>query len=203
MPGLDLGDIGTILTGKNLEGNAKGESDQIAGGDIRIRITPLKAYVYGEAAGEDEAGWLPYKWAYIVGLYFADIAGADLRIEHADTAFDFAGWYTHGTYTSGYTYRERVIGHHMGGDAKDIFIGTSFFLRENTRFSLHYDYEKRGVSKENPEVHHEFVLALRQKVLKRTSLFLKGGYEKIEDYEHLSGRDINNNLLEFSFESRW
>jgi len=203
MPGLDLGDIGTILIGKNLGAKEKGESNQIAGGDVRLRITPLKAYIYGEAAGEDEAGMFPSKWAYLAGLYLADIRGADLRVEYADTAFEFAGWYTHGTYTSGYTYKNRIIGHHMGGDARDFFIGTSFFLTENTRVSLHYDYEKRGVSKENPEIHHEFVLALRQKVMKRMALTLRTGYEKINDLENVNGRDRENNLAEFSFEAWW
>lgn len=203
MPSLRLSDIGTILIGRNLEGKEKGESNQIAGGDIRIRINPLKAYIYGEAAGEDEAGILPYKWAYIVGIYCADILGADLRMEYADTAFQYPGWYTHGVYTSGYTYKERVIGHHMGGDAKDIFIGTSFFLKENTKFFLHYDYEERGLSRGNPEVHHEFVLTLKQQVLERIELSLRGGYEQVKNYEYYSGRDSNNSLLEFSFESRW
>lgn len=200
MPGLGLGDIGTILIGRNLEGAEKGESNQIAGVDVRIRIAPLKAYIYGEAAGEDEAGGLPYKWAYIAGVYFADILGADLRVEHANTAFQYTGWYTHGVYTSGYTYKGRLIGHHMGGDAKDIFVGSSLFLNRNTKVSLHYDYEKRGVSRPNPESHNELLFGLKQRVSKGITLSLKGGYEKVKNSDYVSGRDKENKLVEFSLE---
>lgn len=202
MPGLGLGDIGTILIGKNLDGKAKGESNQIAGVDVRIRITPLKAHIYGEAAGEDEAGGLPYKWAYIAGIYFADILGADLRVEHANTAFQYAGWYTHGVYTSGYTYKGRLIGHHMGGDAKDIFVGSSLFLSKNTKVFLHYDYEKRGVSRSNPESHNEVLFGLKHTLSKGITLSLKGGYEKVRSADYVSGRNRENKLIEFSLEMR-
>lgn len=91
MPALRLSDIGTILIGKNLEGKARGESNQIAGLDLRIRVTLLKAYIYGEAAGEDEVRMLPHKWVYTVGVYFANLFGANLRVEYADTSFDYPG----------------------------------------------------------------------------------------------------------------
>lgn len=200
MPSLGFGDIGTILIGKNLEGKARGESNQIAGVDLRIRITPLKAYIYGEAAGEDEAGMLPYKWAYIAGIYFADILGADLRVEYANTAFQYPGWYTHGVYTSGYTYKGRLMGHHVGGDAKDIFVGSSFFLNRNTKVSLHYDYEKRGLSRPNPESHNEILFGLNQRISKGIELGLKAGYEKVKNFGYTSGQDRENRLIEFSIE---
>lgn len=198
MPRLGLSDIGTIIIGKNLEGKEKGESNQIAGVDVRIRITPLKAYIYGEAAGEDEAGWLPYKWAYIAGVYFADILGADLRVEYANTAFQYPGWYTHGVYTSGYTYKGRLIGHHMGGDARDIFVSSSFFLDRSTKVSLYYDYEKRGVSMPDPEIHSEVMIQLQRDISKRMALGIRGGYERVKNSGHIPGREEENRLIEFS-----
>jgi len=200
MPGLGLSDIGTILIGRNLEGRVRGESNQIAGVDARIRITPLKAHIYGEAAGEDEAGMLPSKWAYIAGIYFADIFGADLRVEYANTAFQYAGWYTHGVYTSGYTYKGRLIGHHMGGDAQDIFVGSSLFLNRNTKVSLSYNCEKRGVSRLSPESHDKVLFGLRQRVSKGITLNLKGGYGKVKNFEYTSGQDRENKLIGFSLE---
>lgn len=200
MPGLGLREIGTILIGRNIEGRARGESNQIAGADVRIRITPLKAHIYGEAAGEDEAGMLPYKWAYVAGIYFADILGADLRIEYADTAFDFAGWYTHGVYTSGYTYKGRLIGHHMGGDARDIFVGSSLLLSKNTKVSLHYNYEKRGVSRANPESHNEVQFGLKHTISKGITLSLRGGYARVKNADYVSERNRENKLIEFSLD---
>ena len=203
LPELDIEDIGNIIIGKNLEPGAKGESNQIAGFDVRLRISPLKAYIYGEAAGEDEAGGLPSKWAYLMGVYFADIFNFDLAIEYANNAFEYSGWYTHGTFTSGYTYNNRVIGHHMGSDAKDIFIGSSYYLTEKTRLSMHYDYEERGVSLNNPEERHEVMLALRQTLLNSIDLNLKGGYLKVRDSENLQGNNEKNSLFELSVISKW
>jgi hypothetical protein len=194
--GIDFGDIGTILIGKNLGSKEEGESNQIAGGDIRIRIAPLKAFIYGEAAGEDEAGGLPYKWAYIGGIYFADLYGADLRIEYADTASGYSGWYTHSSYE--YTYKGRLMGHHMGGDARDTFVGTSFSLDRNTRLSFHYDYEKRGVSNPNPETHYEFVVGLKRRISRFIKVTLRSGFEKVTNHSNTAGNDKNNSFIELS-----
>ncbi|MCL0035708.1 capsule assembly Wzi family protein, partial [Thermodesulfovibrionales bacterium] len=64
--------------------------DHRAGGDIRItlpfRVQPLQLYV--EAAGEDEAGGLPSKWAYLVGIYLPRIFTLErlsFRAEYANT----------------------------------------------------------------------------------------------------------------------
>lgn len=198
MPNIGIGDIGTILIGKNLGNKDAGESNQIAGFDARLRVDALKAFIYGEMYGEDEAGYLPYKWAYIAGIYFSDIIGADLRVEYADTASDFSGWYDHSAYSSGYTFKGRLMGHHMGGDAKDTFIGTSFHLDSLSKVSLHYDYEERGVSNQNPETHHQFVLGLERPLSRQLRLKLKGGLEKVGNFGHTSGLDKDNNFMEIA-----
>lgn len=86
--------------------------------------------LYTEWGAEDSSGETktPSNRASIFGALFDEpfgLAAAALRVEWADTARhgpEMLEWYTHMLYRSGYTYKGRVIGHHMGGDARDIFI---------------------------------------------------------------------------------
>ncbi|MBI5138149.1 MAG: hypothetical protein HZA24_12565 [Nitrospirae bacterium] len=131
-PALSGGDLLTILTGKNLYGDAD-TSNSIAGVDVAVLVpNPFAAgrlRLYGEYAGEDEARLWPTKPAVRGGLLVPGL-GADgataLRAEFAatDVFYDHIkwgsiAWYRHGVYRSGYTYRGTLIGDAMGPDARD------------------------------------------------------------------------------------
>jgi hypothetical protein len=123
------------LLGRDNKGDGLAPADepgnQLAGFDLRVAwpmgsARPLALYV--QAIGEDEAGYLPSKYAGLVG---ADLAwrsfGVDARLfaEWADTV---AGrlfgrpvpgtTYRHYIYQQGYTHAGAPLGHPIGGDAR-------------------------------------------------------------------------------------
>ncbi|MCJ7499670.1 capsule assembly Wzi family protein, partial [bacterium] len=120
-PEVSFGDLfGIFFGGNDVDGD---KSNNIAGIDLRLNLPGWQFYL--EFGGEDEAGGLPSKPAGLAGFYFPDLAGSlDLRVEYADLAYteEIAGvWYRHSTYTDGYTYDGRILGHHVGGGGRDLF----------------------------------------------------------------------------------
>jgi hypothetical protein len=56
-------------------------------------------------------------------------------------------WYNHHIYTAGYTYKGRIIGHHMGTDSKDFFVEASYLIPEkHGKVSISYDREEHNLS---------------------------------------------------------
>ena len=81
----------------------------------------------------------PSKWGYLLGLQLNDIlrtGRTDVRFEYTDTHEVF---YRHSLYTSGYTYEGRVIGHHVGTDARDMFVRLSHYLTDRVLMNLSFD----------------------------------------------------------------
>lgn len=147
---VDAGVIWDVITaqGENIATEEPG--NQLGSIDLKI-VLPFELQnivLYGELGGEDEAGSLPSRVAYLAGAYLPDIAGLDgldLRVEYAET---YIGkyprmWYNHHIYTSGYTYDGRVIGHHMGTDAKDLFISAAY-ASDYGDFEVAVDLETSG-----------------------------------------------------------
>lgn len=146
---VDAGVIWDVLTAGNE--NVEGEpGNQLGSVDLKI-ILPFKLQkivLYGELGGEDEAGSLPSRVAYITGVYLPDIFGLDrldLRVEYAETFISkYPGvWYAHHIFTSGYTYDGRIIGHHMGADARDLFISAAY-ASDYGDFEVALDMEASG-----------------------------------------------------------
>lgn len=129
------------------------ENNQLAGFDASVLI-PLPTNgllrsikVYGDAAGEDEAGFVPTKWGDLIGVQFNDIfktGRTDFRMEYADDVVPVAPgvFYTHGLYP--YTYEGRVIGHHMGTNSRDLFMQVSHYLRDDLILDIAYDRHNHG-----------------------------------------------------------
>jgi hypothetical protein len=152
-PNLDLLDYFKIFFGSQNQGG-KLESDQLAGFDVAYYIhfdeMPVRSVkLYTEMTGEDEAGYLPTKWGRLYGVQFNDIlkkGTTDLRLEYADDYITGHPnvFYQHSLYTDGYTYRDRVIGHHMGTDARDYYARVDHYLSKDIILGLDFD---RMVSK--------------------------------------------------------
>lgn len=148
-----LGTWWKSFTGKGENESGVEAGDQRAGGDIKITL-PFKAQplqLYAEAAGEDEAGGLPIKWAYLAGIYLPRIYKFErlgLRAEYANTNVNRPNvWYNHHIYGSGYTYKGRVLGHHMGTDSDDLFLELNYFMPEwGGRVKVSYDRERHNRS---------------------------------------------------------
>ena len=127
--GASLSDFATILTGRNLVTNDT--SNSIGSIDLALHL-PLSAgrglTLYGEYAGEDEAGFLPTKPALRGGALLAGLGGqrrVTVRAEFVatDVVYDHKRWghqvwYRHGVYQSGYTYRGRIMGDPAGPDGR-------------------------------------------------------------------------------------
>ncbi len=108
--------------------------NQLAGFDARWALprgVPLA--VYGQAIGEDEAGFLPSKYLGLGGIEaWGRGGGWSWRgyAEYAKTACDFARSrplygcaYESSIYTDGYRYRGRPIGHAWDRDGRGVTVG--------------------------------------------------------------------------------
>jgi hypothetical protein len=157
----DLATWWRSLTGRGENETGKEAGDQRAGFNIKMtfpfRLQPVQLYV--EAAGEDEAGGWPSKWAYLWGVYLPRTLGLERLGLRAEYATDHVSgspnvWYNHHIYASGYTYDGRIIGHHMGTDSRDLFLETTWLMPEvGGSLSLAYDREKHNLSgNSRPEI---------------------------------------------------
>jgi len=131
------------------------ENNQLAGFDTSVlmpldRKMPAKSIkLYAEFIGEDIADQLalPSKWGRLFGMQLNDIlrtGRTDLRVEYVDNHRSGKPnvFYTHDVYQSGYTYKGRTIGHHMGSDARDLFFRVTHYLKEDIVLGLEFDREK-------------------------------------------------------------
>jgi len=126
--------------------------------DFSWRVTGLNsslplngAKLYGEIGAEDSSGngW-PKEKAFLAGILVEDpflLRGTNLRLEWATTAKNtkHQAWYSHGVYTSGYTYKGNIIGHHMGADADDLVARVEHLTGGGIRIGVETDVERKGV----------------------------------------------------------
>jgi hypothetical protein len=150
MPAVDVLDYAKMFG----VGSEQRTNNQIAGFDTSILIplgdNPLlrSFKFYSDAAGEDESGGIPIKWSYLLGLEFNDIlrtGRTDLRIEYAKT---HPVLYQHNIYASGYTFEDRIIGHFVGPDARDLFVQLSHYLTDDLLADVSFDWRTFNASSE-------------------------------------------------------
>ncbi|GMT47683.1 MAG: membrane protein [bacterium] len=195
--------------GENPANDLAGDPNDIEAGDQRvgcdIKLTlPLKwqpLQIYADAAGEDEAGGLPTKWAYIGGIYLPRIAGLErigFRAEYANTYLkDLPNvWYNHDIYRTGYRYKGRIIGHHMGTDSRDLFFEVSYLVPEmNGWIKLSYDKEQHSLSSSIHPTKVESSASVKFDVGGGVSLEGRYIHGRLKDYEDLSDKDSRINLV--------
>ncbi len=187
------------------EGSAgEGPGDQKGGADIKLTL-PFKwqpLQLYAEVAGEDEANFLPSKEAYQGGVYLPRI----LNMERLDFRFEYTTthvgrhpnvWYNHGIFTSGYTYKGKIIGHHTGTDSEDFFLQLQYLLTESGsgQISLSYDREKHNLSGEINEISDEFTLGLNLTL--KNAIEIKTFYRlgTIKNPDNIDGANRKINIL--------
>ncbi|MDT8396934.1 MAG: capsule assembly Wzi family protein [bacterium] len=186
----------TILGGKNLAGD-EDTSNNLAAIDARIRIPFLwDAEIYGELGGEDEAGQFISRKAFLVGIYLPRLEPSgriSLRVEHADLStidFERPVWYRHSQYTSGYTHKGQILGHHTGGDSRDTYAEfTVRFPRADLRLSL--DYERRGETLPVQETHLQPGLSLEWPLGPQMRLIAHYSTDKVSNFGYVEGEDRN------------
>ena len=143
--------LGTIYNvwRADTENDVDDPGNQLASIDARVivpwSIQPFELYT--EYGGADEANGFLSKEAFIVGLYFPRIGSCDLfelTFEFANTTVsgDREIWYTSRNYPDGYTYHERIIGHHVGTDGLDAFAELRVHACDGLDLSFAVDYEE-------------------------------------------------------------
>jgi hypothetical protein len=191
------------FTGKG-ESEADVEAgDQRAGIDITLTFPFARQpfQVYAEAAGEDEAGALPQKWAYLAGIYLPQIG----RLECLELRMEYAGnhvknhpdvWYNHHIYLSGYTYKGRVIGHHMGTDSKDIFTEMRYRFpgSRNGFASVAYDREEHNLSGDVHETEDETIIKIHVPLNRSTVLKAEYRFGKLNNFSSIRRADRKINI---------
>ncbi|MFP3871008.1 MAG: capsule assembly Wzi family protein [Syntrophobacteria bacterium] len=203
---LDLDDWGTILSGRNIEGDLN--TNQIGGLDIDLLIPNVDAWLpimesinlWGEWYGEDEAGSLPSKGAYVGGLKLGDLfltGRTDLIFEYATNVIGGRPglWYSHSVYRTGYRYEGEIMGHNMGSDARDYFVRLEHYLRPELILSLDYNRQERGVEAEVEEQRDRYDFDLTYQ--RSDTLVLRAGYryESIDNFRQVQGKDRDNNIF--------
>lgn len=200
---------------KSLTGSGEhegGESgDQRAGYHIKITMPfdrqPVQ--IYTEGAAEDTVGLRPVQWAYIYGIYLPRIAYFErigFRYEWAETydRHEPSTWYIHHIYTDGYTYKDRIIGHHMGTNSRDNFMEVTYLIPEkNARLSISYDIEEHAISTPVREKNEETFLRFRQDITPRLSVNAAYGYGRIKNPGNTIANALKENIFTAGAEWRY
>ncbi len=176
-------------------------TDQRAGVDVKLTIPfrwqPIQWYA--EAAGEDKSA---DKVAYLTGVYLPGILGIDrlyFRAEFANThvSGNPSAWYNNAIYLSGYTYKGRIIGHHIGTDARDLYLEAGYILPKikSGRLSLSYDKEWQNISGNIKETSEVFALTIHVPVYKALTLKTFYSHGRINNLDTIQGADKNINFI--------
>jgi hypothetical protein len=155
--GLGLRDYLDIFLATKENRPGKLDNDQLAGFDASVLLPvdwlmPAKTVkLYVDAIGEDEAGGLPSNFGKIFGAKVYDIFGkgkTDLTIEYANNHVPGKPnvFYSHHIYQAGYTYKDRIIGHQMGTDSKDLFLRLTHYLSSDVILGIQYDRQTSNLS---------------------------------------------------------
>lgn len=205
-PGIDLGEFVFILGGENVIGEGD-TSNQLAAVDARLKLPFLwGAELYYELGGEDEAGGFLAKKSQLYGLYLPRIeptGRTSLRLEYADVNDSHSVWYRHGLYSSGYTYKGKILGHHVGGEATDLFSELRLILPRDLTLSLSLDIEKRGYNQAAREDHLQPALGVEWQLQPNLTLDVRYAYDRVENFNFVSGNDREFYLGELSLVRYW
>jgi hypothetical protein len=204
--------ITMFLANQENKSDPSKNNNQIASLDFSIRIPHVDRLVpisrsisiYGELGGEDEAGGLFSGTGYVAGILLEDIflkEGTTLRIEYANNHVGNNPnlWYNHHIYRTGYTYKNSVIGHHMGSDAQDTFIRGASYLDNNLLIGIDLDIEKRGNSYASPEKHYQAGIDLSYNVTDMIEIKGRYGFERIENLGFVKDETKNHHLVGIEF----
>ncbi len=206
---LGIDDLVKSMVDGNYNTQREQNNNQMTGFDFVYRMPQLppnpifqNLLFYGEAAfdGEEDSGFS--NPATLFGIYTVDILrhmGLSLRMEYASTDSNAAHeWYTHNLYGTGWTHKGHMLGHHMGGDADDLYIalGKDGLWEGKVDMRLDYDKERRGISSANTERRERFGIHFSFFRTEIVQCELGYIFEHIENYSNQPKRDVNNHIVE-------
>lgn len=149
-----LGAFWDALRG-NSNDQVKGQdpSNELSGFDVRYTLgfwgNPLT--LYGQIAGEDEAGGLPSHYLALAGVQFKHLLGSTRMQWHAEAADTTASRifglgsglagtaYSHGTYKDGLYHDGLPIGHPIGGTGRMVSAGLTM-IPDDFRYFSRYSF---------------------------------------------------------------
>lgn len=203
-PSVGWEDFLTILGGKNLSGGSD-TSNSLAALDLRLKVPFLAgAEFYGELGGEDEANHFFSKDAWIIGAYLPRLEPTgrlSLRLEYADLSNSV--WYRHSQYRSGYTFEEKILGHQVGGAAKDYYSELRVLFPADIALDLSLDFENRGYDQAVKEKHVEPGMGVEWQVRSDLSLSANYTYDQVENFGFVAGTDRTFHKGEVSLRTTW
>ena len=163
---------------------------------MRLRFPSLwGTEIYGEFGGEDEAGHLFSSTSGLIGVYLPQVEPTgrlSLRFEYADISQHGGSappWYRHGTYRSGYTYKNNIMGHHAGGAAKDYFTEARLLLRSDLELVLGLDYQKRGYDQPVEEKHRQASAEIIWWMNKNIRFEFLGSLDQTQNFDFVADDD--------------
>lgn len=136
-------------TQDNFVGTGHDPSNQMGGFDFKLKLQPLvglPSSLYGQLNGEDEAGGLPAKHSYLLGLEGHSILDSKMINWHLEGVNTFSGLntknvvYRHSTYKDGYYQQGYPLGHSIGGDGKMVSGAAEVVLNNGHRFDARLFY---------------------------------------------------------------
>ncbi len=164
--------------------------------------------LYGEAGMEDVHGFVQTDLAYIAGLLIPYVARYfDARIEWADLSAK--DWYRSPSFTSGYTYRGRLIGHPVGGGGRELFgeIGAGIRGSKFRAFGAYQTREGRGSNVDVLERHHQVGGSWDFTDIDPEGIGFTAGaefaYDRIEDANHEVGSGEDLFFAGLTLRGRW
>ena len=190
-----------VFTARNE--NVKGEpGNQLASITMKF-IVPWRTQpftFYTEIGGEDEASGMFSRSAYIAGLYLPRLLSLhtlSARVEYANTKVPNYPrvWYRHHIYTTGYTYEGKIMGHHMGTDAKDLFAEITYFSGRSGDFTVAYDIEKGLLYNVVKSRNEYYSLAWKRVFSDMYEISIDYAYERRKDIDGVDGMDASGHNL--------
>lgn len=165
VPGLTFTDVLQLLILQNPGGDQANPTNQLIAVDVRVTLPFLRySQIYFEYGGEDARDFgnspvtdeglelLFADVAYLAGLYvprLTDDGRTTFRFEWMQN--DFANhddapfvWYTHSTYRSGFTFKNRILGHAAGGDGGEVFWRLTRDIGHRLILAGDFSYQWRG-----------------------------------------------------------
>lgn len=139
------------IAGRDNTGTPNEPGNQLAGFDFKLKMQPLldtPMSMYGQLVGEDEAGMLPSKNFYLLGLEGHPEWGTSTlnwSIEGADTRSNGnvrGVTYSHHIYTDGYYQQGYPLAYAAGGDAQTLSGRLELARDDGQRWSTRVMYAK-------------------------------------------------------------
>jgi hypothetical protein len=193
-----------ILTGRRETEGSTPTGNSLASIDVKV-LFPFRAQpivLYGEAGAEDQSRpGVPSRWAFMGGVFLPSIGPvrkADLRVEYGTTITNAPGvWYLHVPSAGGYAhqYRGQILGHHMGTDARNLFLEAHYFLLPSSYLELNADLTRRGWPGPAREVSRRISAAF----LGWLTPYLRGegrlAHERVSDQGGIAGKDSRDTSI--------